>query len=164
MLPATILIFSEVPFAAGQNRFGPMFAASPLGRIIGGVFVLAISALSIMCFLGSPSYVPFNSKAITSCLLLPAMLLVLLAGEIGGTPDKHPDVPHSTFKLPIFRATSEAVRGLNTVSDFSVAQSMFLKVRRSCVLPRLVMLTHESACALDFISCFSTRTCAINCR
>lgn len=69
------------------------------------------------------------------------------------------DVPHPTFKLPIFRATSEAIHGMNTMTDFSVARSMFLKVRRTCVLlqscsstyPGLPVLNshQEWCCATD---------------
>lgn len=128
-VPALVLMTSLLASASGLYRFGPTFAATAIGRTGAGVIMLAVCSLSIMCFLGPPSYVPFNSRATTSVLLLSAIFFVCLSGEAGGNPGKVPDVPHSTLKQPILRAGSEAVRGLNSISDFSVARSMFIKVR-----------------------------------
>lgn len=87
-VPATIMLVSHACFACGQYRFGPNFAAYTVGRITGGVFVLAVNVWCVMCYLGPPSYVPFNSKTITTGLLLPPVFFILLSGEDGASPAK----------------------------------------------------------------------------
>lgn len=130
VIPQTTLLVGQIVFSSGLYCFGPAFAGNPIGRAMHGALVVLICSLSVTCFVGPDSFVPFNNKAVTSILLLFGIFSVCLSGEAGGTAARHPAEPHSNMRIPIVRAAILAVRGINAISDFAVARVMFRQVCR----------------------------------
>lgn len=131
LVPHMIMLLSTAAEVCGMYRFGPAYAASHVGRVIVLVLALTIAGLSVLCFFGPPTFVPFNNMIITTPLLFVAFFLTNLAARCGSMAANHPGEPHATLWKPLISAAALAIRGMNTLSDFAIAQSMVRKVR-SC--------------------------------
>eukprot|EP00892_Ulva_mutabilis_P011537 jgi/Ulvmu1/8756/UM048_0010.1 len=128
----SLLLLAGSLHAAGMWHGGPDFSKTVTSACLTVLLLITSCFLTVSVAVQPIDWLPFNNRLTSTAVLAVGVFSMNLTSACGSVPTHHPPFPHRTVRQPIWNATIDAVRAMDSVTDLTLTRIFFDQARSGC--------------------------------